>query len=391
MALHERGTLEAGASAETIAVSRFRMSATPKKILVRGLNWLGDAVMATPALARLRERYRDAQITILTHEKLGPLYSGHPAIDRVLMFSADDPLLRVAGWLRSERFDLGIALPNSQRSALELWLGGVKRRVGCARSLRSFMLTDAVRPPAGIATMRKRSEAEIRQRVAAGLLRDTYDAASHHALHYLHLVASLGCNPAPLRPEIYVAPDICAQFAARLDLPPGTRLFGLNAGAEYGPAKRWPEERFVEAAVRLHKAAACRWLVLGGKGELELASRIAAQIEGTIGREAVINVAGQTTLRQLCAALKLCDVVLTNDTGPMHLAAAVGTPVVVPFGSTSFELTGPGLPGAAPGAMISGDAACAPCFLRECPIDFRCMKSITVERVVEAVLAVVRR
>jgi heptosyltransferase-2 len=122
-----------------------------------------------------------------------------------------------------------------------------------------------------------------------------------------------------------------------------------------------------------------------------LANQVAAAIESQhSGSGAVVNIAGKTSLRQLCALLKLCRVLVTNDTGPMHVAAAVGTPVVVPFGSTSPELTGPGLPGETRHRLLKSDVACAPCFQRLCPIDFRCMKGIAVERVVAAVLEVGR-
>ena len=129
----------------------------------------------------------------------------------------------------------------------------------------------------------------------------------------------------------------------------------------------------------------CHWVILGGKADVELSASIADKITHHAPR--TTNVSGQTSLRELMALLRLSRVLLTNDTGPMHVAAALGTPVVVPFGSTSPELTGPGLPGDARHRLLKSDAPCAPCFLRECPIDFRCMTSISVERVVQAVLA----
>jgi heptosyltransferase-2 len=165
-------------------------------------------------------------------------------------------------------------------------------------------------------------------------------------------------------------------------------LSGLNPGAEYGPAKRWPRERFVAAAVELQRRTNCHWWIFGGKTDEPLASGIAAEIVATKSGppESVRCLAGQTSLRELCAALKACDLVLTNDTGPMHVAAAVGTPVVVPFGSTSPELTGPGLPGDPRHRLVKSSTPCSPCFRRECPIDFRCMNGISVQSVVEAAM-----
>ena len=163
-------------------------------------------------------------------------------------------------------------------------------------------------------------------------------------------------------------------------------IFGLNPGAEYGPAKRWPVEKFIAAAKKIQEQTNCVWLILGGKSDAELAGRIAAEIHHS--SFIIHNLSGQTTLRELMALLKLCRVVLTNDTGPMHVAAALGTPVVVPFCSTSPKLTGPGLPGDTKHKLLKSDAPCSPCFLRECPIDFRCMNGISANRVLEAVMQI---
>jgi heptosyltransferase-2 len=158
-------------------------------------------------------------------------------------------------------------------------------------------------------------------------------------------------------------------------------VIGLNPGAEYGPAKRWPTERFIETARLVEATSAATWLIFGGPADRAAAVQIEGGIKAAHPSARIINAAGRTSLRELRAGLALCDAVLTNDTGPMHLAAAVGTRVVVPFGSTSPELTGPGLPGSVGHALVLGQAACAPCFLRECPIDFRCMKSISVSEI----------
>ncbi|MCX6927812.1 MAG: glycosyltransferase family 9 protein, partial [Verrucomicrobia bacterium] len=160
-----------------------------------------------------------------------------------------------------------------------------------------------------------------------------------------------------------------------------TILLGLNPGAEYGPAKRWPAENFAAVAREVsRKIENCVWLAFGGRGDWKLCDAIAQRASGH-----VVNLAGKTSLRQLMALLKLCRLVLTNDTGPMHVAAALGTAVIVPFGSTSPELTGPGLPGDPRHQLLQSVAPCAPCFRRECPIDFRCMTGISPGRVIEAI------
>ena len=158
-------------------------------------------------------------------------------------------------------------------------------------------------------------------------------------------------------------------------------LLGLNPGAEYGPAKRWPAGSFAAVTHEVSRRMPdCLWLAFGGPGDRALCDDIAR-----LAGDRVLNLAGRTSLRELMALLKLCRVVLTNDSGPMHVAAALGTPVVVPFGSTSPALTGPGLPGDPSHQLLTAAVPCSPCFRRTCPIDFRCMTGIGPERVVEAV------
>ena len=353
-----------------------------EKILVRGVNWLGDAVMTTPALQRLREAKPDARITLLTHEKLGDLWRHHPSLDGVITFRPGQGLLGVSRRLREEQFDGAVIFPNSWRSALEIFLARISRRVGYAGQGRGLFLSQAVPRRPDLPRMRKRSRGEIDRRIAQNMERERFPASAHHAHDYLHLVAALGANPEPLPTLVHVTPEEVAAARDRLVRPKDAPLFALNPGAEYGPAKRWPAERFVAAATMLQERTRCHWIVLGGPADRALAGKIAADIAQRAGAPCT-NLAGQTSLRELCATLKACALLLTNDSGPMHVAAAVGTPVVVPSGSTSPELTGPWGTEALPHQILSGDVACAPCFRRECPIDFRCLESIPAEAVVE--------
>jgi ADP-heptose:LPS heptosyltransferase len=395
----------------------------PRRILVRGVNWLGDAVMTTPALLRLRECFPDALIALLTPQELHGLWLHHPAVDEIVTFKTGDSAWTVASkikdlmWPEAKRkpssagpeehpqrgaFDLAVVFPNSPRSALEMWLARVPQRVGYARPWRSFFLTLRVSERPDAVKMRKRSAGEIRSLIA-----NSADASSianrsrragpianspAHQIHdYLHLVAALGANPEPVPAQLVVTAGEIKAVAQKFNLGDeftgGRPLFGMNPGAEYGPAKRWPVERFIAAAREIQKRTNCLWLIFGGKGDSEVVGRIHSGIEGP--KCEARNLAGKTSLRELTALLKLSRVLLTNDTGPMHVAAALGTPVVVPFGSTSPEFTGPGLPDDPRHRLLQSDAPCSPCFLRECPIDFRCMTGISVERVVEAVMKAV--
>ena len=368
----------------------------PERILVRGVNWLGDAVMTTPALMRLREKFPNSHVTLVTPEKLRDLYQHHPAINETVGFEGGEGLGSVARKLRGGKFDLAVVLPNSPRSALEVWLAGIPQRIGYSRPWRNWFLTQALGTRPGHRRMRKRTSDEIRQLVqGAGEktgIQIPKSETAHQIYEYLHLMAALGANPEPLPPQLHV--DKMEALGMDWSLPPvGERaefVVGLNPGAEYGAAKRWPVERFAEVANELYRKVSCEFLIFGGKGDADLAARLLALIPEPVSRGHVVMLAGKTTLRDLMAGLKLCHVLLTNDTGPMHVAAALGTPVVVPYGSTSPELTGPGLPGDQRHQLLKSEVPCSPCFLRECPIDFRCMKGITVERVTAAALDVFR-
>jgi lipopolysaccharide heptosyltransferase II len=363
-------------------------SATVEKILVRGVNWLGDAVMSIPALQRLREAKPDAHIALLAPEKLAGLWEGQPFFDELILLSPSDSAWQTGRRLREKRFTAGLAFPNSTRSALELWLAGIPRRVGLRRAFQSILLTEPLSPRPGARRMRKRSAGEIRRLVARGSSPAPMPSTAHHVYDYLYLAAALGASAEPLAPRLSIGQEEVEAAAARLGLASvreNKPYFGMNPGAEYGPAKRWPAESFVATAIAVHKATGCRWIIFGGPADREFAHFISTATGRYLPDQPVINLAGQTTLRELAGVLKSCRVLLTNDSGPMHLAAAVGTPVVVPFGSTSPEMTGPFM-AAHSGVLRAPGIACAPCFRRECPIDFRCLRKIEVNTVVEAIL-----
>jgi len=352
----------------------FEQSEKPPRLVVRGVNWLGDAVMSMPALMRLREALPEAHIALLTEEKLADLWTNHPAINEVIRFTKLEGVGQVSRKLRAGKFDAALILPNSFRSAFESWMAGIPIRVGYGRPL---LLTHKIPPRAEHIEMHKRSAAEVKRLVSSfpNKHRDSYPLSGHHLHQYLRLVSFFGASETPQAPAIKIAPEEVSAFLEKFGVDRSSKLVGLNPGAEYGPAKRWPVDRFIEVGQTIDR----RCLIFGGPGDVPTATQIAAAIPSSV------NLAGRTSLRELAVALSICDALLTNDTGPMHLASAVGTRLVVPFGSTSPELTGPGLPGDSRHRLILGEAPCAPCFLRECPIDFRCVRSIEVERVIRSI------
>jgi heptosyltransferase-2 len=366
----------------------------PQRILIRGTNWLGDAVMTTPALLRLREKFPGAHITILTPEKLLGLWKNHPAVNETVSFASGENVFAVAKKLRAGKFDLALVLPNSPRSALEVFLAGIPQRIGYARPWRNFFLTQTVAPRAEAVKMHKRSVTEIQNLIVKypeAQFRVPEAQKQPHQIHeYLHLASALGASSKVQLPQLFVTPDEIEiakiKFGLEKTMQP---IFGLNPGAEYGPAKRWPVEKFIAAAKEIQKRTNCAWILFGGKNDAAITNQIESAIVNPPA--AVFNLAGKTSLRELMALMKICRVVLTNDTGPMHVAAALGTPVAALFGSTSSELTGPISSGELRHPILESHASCSPCFLRECPIDFRCMNGIGVEQVVQAVVESLNR
>jgi len=314
----------------------------PFRIVVRSPNWLGDAVMAAPAVRAIKHGRPDVHLTVLTPAKLADLWSAVPEVDAVLPIAAGETVFSVARRLRSG-FDAAVVLPNSVRSALEPWLAGIPRRVGYAGRWRSRLLDQIVpadRPPG---------------------------PPRHQVHHYLDLAERIGADLAD--PTLALPP---AGFAGD-----GPVRIGLCPGAEYGPAKRWLPERYAEVMQRLSSARGCTWSVFGTARD----TPIAAEILGRSGVSAEDRT-GKTTLAELMQELRRCRVLVTNDTGTMHLAALLGVPVVAIFGSTEPALTGPLGSGH---VVLRRRVECSPCFLRDCPLDFRCMKAIGVDEVVAAV------
>jgi ADP-heptose:LPS heptosyltransferase len=209
----------------------------PRRILVRGVNWLGDAVMTTPALVRLREKFPQAHITLLGPEKLRELWQLHPAVNDVIGFAEDSSLLEVSRKLRAGKFDLALVMPNSPRSALEVWLAGIPQRVGYARPWRNWLLTQAVATRPGHVRMRKRTPEEVRKLIqnvgAKSEIRNPKSETAHQLHEYLHLVASLGASSVILPPQLHVSDEDVQSVAARFQLDLMTRWLGINPGAEY--------------------------------------------------------------------------------------------------------------------------------------------------------------
>jgi lipopolysaccharide heptosyltransferase II len=311
----------------------------PFRIFIRGSNWLGDNVISIPAVRAIKRGRPDAHVTVLAPEKIAAVWRVVPEVDEVISLGRKS-LWRAVGLIRGlPRFDAGMVFPNSFRVAFELWLAGVPRRVGYAGHGRRWLLNQIVR----------QSEHK--------------GPPPHQAEHYVDIARSLGIDAE--------AGEIAVASLPRATAP--MDRIGLCPGAEYGPAKRWLPERFAAVAA----ATDGQWVLFGTAKDAAIGAEIAAALG-----DHCLNLIGQTTLEQLIEELRKCRLLLTNDTGTMHLATLIGTPVVAVFGSTEPTLTGPLGRG---NYVVRHQVECSPCFLRECPLDFRCMKAVTVEEVLELV------
>ncbi|MEP6715278.1 MAG: lipopolysaccharide heptosyltransferase II [Terriglobia bacterium] len=327
------------------------------KIAVRATNWIGDAVMSLPALRALRTGFPDAEITVLARPWVADLYCGERSIDSVIALEGSPGprewrvKWKLAQRLREKNFDLAILFPNSFESAALVFAAGIPRRVGYARDGRGVLLTDPMDTPGADEIPRHERFFYLEMLRRAGLIAE-FDRENEGI--YLD-----GADAARARGrELFEARGL-----------PGP-VVGVSPGAAYGTAKRWLPEKFAQAARELGGTVA----VFGSAAERSLCEDVARQAGGT-------SLAGSTTLREFIDMTAACEVFLSNDSGAMHIAAALRVPSVTVFGPTDETATGPSGTNA---GIVRQPVECAPCRLRECPIDHRCMTRVTVEQVVSA-------
>jgi len=331
-------------------------------ILIRVPNWVGDAVLAIPAIKAVRERFPRAEITLMVRPWVAGLFTAAPFVDKI--WSEEKPgsvadWSRIARQIRGRSFDLALLLPNSFESALMMFLAGVPRRVGYATDGRRWMLTNAVAP---------------------------VKTSLHQVDYYLELLKPLSANT--WRPSISIEAAGEERANARRLLgaegvPGGEPFLALNAGAAYGSAKRWDETRFAAVADILAAELRFHIALIGSEKERS----IAEQIRHRMHTPASV-LAGKTTLETLIGVLAESSLMITNDSGPMHIAAALGVPTVAVFGPTDEQVTGPCGPRT---RIVKQAVECSPCLLRECPIDHRCMTGVSVEDVCNAARELIKR
>jgi heptosyltransferase-2 len=325
-----------------------------EKILIRGPNWVGDAVLAVPAMKAVRAHFPQAEITLLVRPWVSGLFTSAPFVDKVWSEPAPSSLTdwrRITRYIRNRRFDLALLLPNSFESALMMFLARVPHRVGYATDGRAWLLTNAIAPA-----------------------RET----RHQVHYYLDLVKTLQAAELPSI-QIEATRDERENGRRLLNaggIPNSAPFLVLNPGAAYGSAKRWHEDRFAVAADTLAREMGLHVAIIGSESE----RLIAEQIRDLMNSPTAV-LSGKTSLETLIGVLAEASLVITNDSGPMHMAAALGIPTVAVFGSTDERVTAPFGPRT---RIVKHPVECSPCLLRECPIDHRCMNRVTVDDVCNA-------
>ena len=335
----------------------------PETILVRAPNWLGDVVMATPGLRALRSHFKDAHIAVQVRPGLEGVLDSCSYVDEVQRVDSYHQgvgsMLREGRRLRQRgRFDLGICIPESFSSAMLMKLAGVKQIVGYGEGLRSPLLD--VRVPVPVAWGARRMVA--RERFVLGLM----DA--------------VGCKELGTHIELGTAPGDDARVEALLakDGDAAQPIVVLAPGASYGPSKCWPAASFAEVGDAL-QARGVRVALLGTASEADLTQSVAAAMKTT-----PLDFAGVFSLREVKALIKRSALLVCNDAGARHIAAAFAVPSIVFFGPTSVEKTNLNLDAV---QILETDDSCRPCYKRDCPIDHRCMTGITPARVTQRSLA----
>jgi heptosyltransferase II len=362
------------------------------RLLVFSPNWLGDAVMALPAIDDLRKHHPGCRVIVAARRSVAHLFALVPWVDEVIELEwkgkATDPatMMRDVSRVRAQGADAALLLPNSFASAWLAFAARVPERSGYARDGRSLLLTRAVALPRPVqdpfapGAPAATGEADYNSAAKRILL----DPPVHQGRYYQHLVHALGAPNGPLQPRLVVSDSALAQ--ARTLLASGgwdgrRPLVVFAPGAAYGTAKRWWPTHFATLAADLI-AADAHVILIGGAADGGTTSEVRGMVPEP-ARSAVSDLAGRTSLEALAAILRLARACVSNDSGAMHVAAAVGVPLTALFGPTREHETAP--LAHAPMELLFHHVSCRPCMLRECPIDHPCMRDLEPSRVLSSV------
>jgi heptosyltransferase-2 len=328
-------------------------------ILIRGTNWIGDAVMTLPAVRAIRNTFPEARIAILAKPWVAEIFNLCPDVDEVIVFQSPGihsgiaGKLRLAKELKARKFDVAILLQNAIEAAIITWLAGIPVRAGYNSDGRGLLLTHSV----------QRTEAVRRV---------------HQIQYYLEMVKSLGCLSAEA--DVHLHPgneydNLSEKILSEHGIGREGIIVGLAPGATYGPAKRWFPERFAAVSDRLIEDISAQVILFGSNED-----RKSVDLVQQHANHRFINLAGKTNLKEAIAAISRCSLFISNDSGLMHIAGALNIPTVAIFGSTNPVTTSPV---GERSVVIYKGASCSPCLKETCPTDFKCMEMISVEEVCE--------
>ena len=331
------------------------------KILIRATNWVGDAIMALPALRIVRRRFSEADISIVARPYVADIYRDQQIYDRLIPYDPQGSHAgflgreRLASELRATKFDVALLMQNAFDAAWLAWRANIPERIGYARDGRSLLLTNAVPVP-------KRGE-----------------IPEHEKFYYLELLRRAGWldSVADEKSIDLIIPEVkrrsAEEFLFKSGARPSVLRIAIGAGASYGAARCWPPSRFAELANRLQSYSDTDVILFGTAAESAVSKAISAEM-----RRPPVDLTGKTAIADLPALLSQCHLFIGNDSGAMHVAAAVGLPIVAVFGPTDPHGTAPVTPRC---TIVQQKPYCSPCFLRRCPTDHRCMKEVTAEMV----------
>jgi heptosyltransferase-2 len=327
------------------------------KILLRGTNWIGDAVMTIPAIMELRRLFPQAHIALHTRTGTADIFRNSPLIDEIISVKS---VLEDVRLLRNRQFDLAVIFPNSFESALAARFAGIKRRFGYAAQHRAFLFTDAIEVPAW-----KDSRHEVHY---------YFELVGAVAKHFLRLETSAE----PSEPQIEISSDVSERARALLrqkGIVDGRPTVALAPGSTNSRAKRWTPESFARVNDRLQDDLGVSVVLMGSPGDKEVSTHVY-----DLSVRKPFDLTGETDIALAAAVLKEVDLLISNDMGLAHLAPAVGTETLVIFGPTNPVTT---RPFSSRASIVTASVECAPCMLRDCPIDHRCMTRVTHDEVFE--------
>lgn len=332
-----------------------------KNILIRCTNWVGDCIMTTPAIEVIRSNFPQARISALAKPWVTDVLATNTCIDHIIPYDARYMGLKgqieLARELSRHHFDLAVLLQNAFEAAWLVYLAGIPRRAGYNTDLRGLLLTHKVR---------------LRREVKT----------KHQVFYYLAMLEGLGLQTFEEPRLVLAASKDNLAWAEKELRSAGVQddiLIGINPGASYGPAKKWLPEYFLEFTRLLMGKIPARIVVFGTAADFQVGEAVSKAAP-----DKVINMAGRTTLGQAVALITRCHAFVTNDSGLMHVAAALEVPLVAIFGSTNPVTTGPFTKRA---KVVRNDIDCSPCLKATCPADFRCMKEIRPQEVFDATLS----